>query len=58
MELPFSKEKVFSTLLALNGDEALGLDEFTIAFRQLCWDFVKSEMLGLKFKCYLLGFSP
>ena len=32
LEMSFTEEEVFSALLDLNGDKALGLDGFTIAF--------------------------
>ena len=31
----------------MNGDKASGLDGFTVAFWQACWDFVKEEILEL-----------
>ena len=42
----FFEEEVFLALSALNGDKSSGPDGFTMAFWHLCWDFVKSEVLG------------
>ena len=42
----FTVEEVFTALSELNGDKALGLDGFSIAFWQLSWDFVKEEIMG------------
>ena len=58
LECPFFEEEVFSALSALNEDKAPGTDEFTMAFRHLCWDFVKSEVLGFfKESFYLRQFE-
>ena len=46
LEVAFSEEKVFLSLCEPNGDKALGLDGFTIAFWQYSWDFVKEEVMG------------
>ena len=32
LELPFSEDEVHSALMDMNGDKALGLDGFTVAF--------------------------
>ena len=47
LEDPFSTEEVFATLSDLNGDKTLRLDDFSIAFFQFSWDFVKEEIMGL-----------
>ena len=46
LEEAFSEEEVFSALSELNGNKALGPNEFTITFRQLSWEFVE-EVMGL-----------
>ena len=47
LELPFSEEEIRSALMEMNDDKALGLDRFTVAFWQTCWDFVKEEIWEL-----------
>ncbi|RVW76692.1 Transposon TX1 uncharacterized 149 kDa protein [Vitis vinifera] len=47
LELPFTEEEIHSALLDMNDDKALGLDGFTMAFWQFCWDFVKEEIVDL-----------
>ena len=47
LELPFSEVEVHSALMDMNGDKAPGLDGFTVAFWQSCWDFVKEEVLEM-----------
>ena len=46
LEEPFTEE-VHSTLLDLNGDKALGLDGFIVAFWQFSWEFVKLDIMAL-----------
>ncbi|KAL6329246.1 hypothetical protein AAG906_014858 [Vitis piasezkii] len=41
LELPFSKEEVFTTLSDLGKDKASGSDGYTMAFWLFCWDVVK-----------------
>ena len=38
--------KIWAAISELHGDKAPGLDGYPIAFRSLCWDFVKNEVLG------------
>ena len=45
--MPFTEEEIHSALLDMNDDKALGLDGFTMAFWQFCWDFVKEEIVDL-----------
>ncbi|RVW16952.1 LINE-1 reverse transcriptase-like [Vitis vinifera] len=47
LELPFTEEEVHSALMGMNGDKAPGPDGFTGAFWQLCWEFVKEEVLEM-----------
>ena len=47
LELPFMEDEVHSALMDMNGDKALGLDGFTMAFWQCCWEFVKAEVLEM-----------
>ena len=44
LELHFFETEVHTTLMDMNWDKAPGLDGFTVAFRQSCWDFVKEEI--------------
>ena len=52
LEIPFSKEEVLATLSSLSGDKVIGLDGFSMAFWQFCWDFVKREVIGFFTKFY------
>nr|CAN64368.1 hypothetical protein VITISV_040345 [Vitis vinifera] len=47
LEVPFTEEEIFSALMDMNGDKALGPDGFTMAFWQVCWDFIKEEVVEL-----------
>ena len=47
LELPFSEAEVQAALMDMNGDKALRLDGFTLAFWQSRWDFVKEEILDM-----------
>ena len=47
LELPFMEEEVHSALRDMNGDKAPGLDGFTGAFWQFCWEFVKEEVMEM-----------
>ena len=47
LELPFSEEEVRSALMEMNGNKASGLNGFTVAFWQSCWDFVKEEVMEM-----------
>lgn len=46
LEELFREEEVFIALSDFNGDKALGLDGFSMAFWQCCWDFVKEKVFG------------
>ena len=45
LEVSFTKEEGFSTLLDLNGDKTPGPDSFTVAFWQFNWDIVKKDVM-------------
>ena len=47
LEVPFTKEAIFTTLFDLNGDKVPGQDGFTFAFWQLSWEFVKDDSVGM-----------
>ncbi|WJZ89517.1 hypothetical protein VitviT2T_008733 [Vitis vinifera] len=47
LKLPFTEEEVHLALMGMNGDKAPGLDGFTGAFWQFCWEFVKEEILEM-----------
>lgn len=47
LELPFTKEEIYSALMEMNGDKASGPNGFTVAFWQSCWEFVKEEIVDL-----------
>ncbi|RVW51943.1 Transposon TX1 uncharacterized 149 kDa protein [Vitis vinifera] len=44
---PFSEEEILAAPFSLCGDKVSGLDEFSMAFWQFCWDIVKFEVMGL-----------
>nr|CAN69965.1 hypothetical protein VITISV_039410 [Vitis vinifera] len=47
IELPFFETEIYAALMGMNGDKAPGLDGFTVAFWQSCWEIVKEDILGL-----------
>ncbi|RVW18513.1 hypothetical protein CK203_102885 [Vitis vinifera] len=47
LESLFTEDEVHAALMEMNGDKALGPDDFTMAFWQSCWDFVKEEILEM-----------
>ncbi|RVX11718.1 Transposon TX1 uncharacterized 149 kDa protein [Vitis vinifera] len=47
LELPFSEAEIYAALMGMNGDKALGLDGFTVAFWQNCWEIVKEDVLDM-----------
>ncbi|RVW74241.1 hypothetical protein CK203_051030 [Vitis vinifera] len=47
LEIPFSENEIHSALMEMSGDKAPGPDDFTMAFWQSCWDFVKEEILEM-----------
>ena len=46
LEEPFREEELFIALSELNGDKALGPDDFSLAFWQHRWDVVKVKVLS------------
>ena len=46
LEESFSEEEIWTTILGLNSDKALGLDGFPLAFWSFSWDFVNNKVLG------------
>ncbi|RVW95640.1 LINE-1 reverse transcriptase-like [Vitis vinifera] len=47
LEIPLSENKIHSALMEMSGDKAPGPDDFTMAFWQSCWGFVKGEILEM-----------
>ncbi|RVW58034.1 hypothetical protein CK203_106954 [Vitis vinifera] len=47
LELPFSEAEIYAALMGMNGDKAPGLDGFTVAFWQNCWEIVKEDVLDM-----------
>ncbi|WJZ95377.1 hypothetical protein VitviT2T_014152 [Vitis vinifera] len=47
LEQPFLEEEVFEALKGCCGEKAPGPDDFSMAFWQFAWDFVKVEVLNL-----------
>ena len=46
LERSFEEVEVLEALKDLNGNKAPGLDGFSIAFFQSCWDVVKANVMG------------
>jgi hypothetical protein len=47
LELPFEEKDVLEVVKGMNRDKAPGLDGFTIAFFQDCWDVIKTDLMGV-----------
>ena len=46
MEVSFTEEEVHCALVGCSGDKASGPNDFTIAFWQFAWDFVKEDVIS------------
>jgi hypothetical protein len=47
LELPFEEMEVLEVVKGLNREKAPGLDGFTLAFFQVCWDVIKTDLMGV-----------
>jgi hypothetical protein len=47
LELPLEENEVLEVVKGLNHDKAPGLDGFTLAFFQDCWDVIKTNLMGV-----------
>lgn len=48
-------EEIFNAFLELTGDTTPSLDEFSMAFQQFCWDFLKrTKVMGFFQKKFLM----
>jgi hypothetical protein len=47
LERAFEEEEVRNVVSAMNGDKAPGLDGFSMAFFQACWDVLSSDILAV-----------
>jgi hypothetical protein len=45
VERPFEEREVFKVVKDLNRDKASGLDGFSMAFFQSCWDVIKEDVM-------------
>ena len=45
LERPFEEEEVKKVVFDSDGNKSQGLDGFTLAFFQKCWEEVKSELM-------------
>jgi hypothetical protein len=45
LELPFLEREVFEVVKGMNRDKAPGPDGFSMAFFQVCWDVIKSDLM-------------
>ena len=43
----FEDDEVFELVKALSSDQALGLDNFSVAFFQACWDVPKEDIMNV-----------
>ena len=57
LELPFWEGEDYFALLPWGWDKVLGPNGFIIAFWQLCWEFVKSCVMGFFGEFYEQGLS-
>jgi hypothetical protein len=44
---PFDEEEVVRVLKGFNGDKAPGPDGFSLAFFQICWDIIRSDIMAV-----------
>jgi hypothetical protein len=44
---PFDEEEVVGVLNSFNGDKAPGPNGFPLAFFQICWDIIRSDIMGV-----------
>ena len=49
---------MFEALSSLSSDKALGLNGFTMAFWDFCWDFTKTKIMALFEDFFRLGTFP
>ena len=47
LERKFEREEIFLVVRDLEGDKALGLDGFTMAFYHHCWRVVEKDVLAV-----------
>uniref|UniRef100_A0A2N9I0X5 Reverse transcriptase zinc-binding domain-containing protein n=1 Tax=Fagus sylvatica TaxID=28930 RepID=A0A2N9I0X5_FAGSY len=47
LERPFEEEEIFKVVISMNGDKALGLDGFPMAFFHACWPILKDDLLAV-----------
>ena len=47
LEREFSKDEVSQALVEMEGDKALGLDGFTMAFFHKCWRVVEDDVMAV-----------
>lgn len=51
----FKERKIFKVAKDLNGDKTLGLDSFSIAFFQSCWNVIKEDAVKVFLKFHECG---
>ena len=56
LENSFSEEEILAALSSLCRDKVSGLDWFSMAFWQFCWDIMKFEVMGLFVEFHHSGF--
>jgi len=47
LEFPFEEKEVLEVVRGMNRDKARGLNRFSIAFFQYCWDVIKKDLMGV-----------
>ena len=47
LEMPFREEEIFTAINEMDGDKALGPDDFSMALWQASWHFVKGKIMEM-----------
>lgn len=53
LERPFEKAEVLQVVSGMCKDKALGLDGFSLAFFQECWNIVKDDVMRVVHEFHL-----
>jgi hypothetical protein len=47
LEEPFEEREVWEVIKGMDGDKAPGLDGFSMAFFQECWEVIKGDFMAV-----------
>jgi hypothetical protein len=47
LEEPFEEREVWEVIKGMDGDKAPGLDGFSMAFFQKCWEVIKGDFMAV-----------